>query len=428
MLRFLSVIFLMGVCFYNSIFAYETSLKTLEDEAIFGWPQLTVPDPIVEHENTYISSLWSQCIKNGLIKNNNVAPEIEIQDIRPRSNLLKKPLPIQQLFQRDSNRRIVKAPLVVYFHGVFGFDKNKRSPMMRKFHGWGYHVISMPHPWSSVFIKSKPQFSLSHLQYEAKVLLDIITKRINQMEASNHIENVHFVGLSHGSMLATAAAALNSEQEDPLTIEGVTGISPVHDILVTAKLLDTYIDQTEKRYRNLTGLNVIRYAQDVCQKHKKNLKRRIEKAKTLVAWIGFQNPIVNSLYLYEKEVGLPQNQTLPHILRRNSLSKTYEFKTKLRLKAILKNYFPDVIPVLNEKGNLNYWISKATNNGFRRFRYIVSENDFLNSPNVWPNKEKRKELAQTGVDFIVLPYGGHYGFSHKSWFWNFIHRTFELKE
>ena len=405
-----------------------------ELEEPFGWPAFQVPEEVVEHEDTYISSMWAQCLQHGFVKATEsagfVQPDIESEEVRLRNVFLRKPLRYQKLLQKDKEGHLVKAPLVVYFNGVFAYDKNSKSNLMRLFHGWGYHVISLPHPWSLLFISAKPQFSLGHLEYEARVLLQVLQQQKELLSKDDHLDGIHLVGLSHGAILATAVAAFNTQLSAPLPIEGVTGLSPPYHLDVAKDRLDRMMDDTEKRYRGMTGLHVLMYARSICKKHKRDMPQRIDKAKTLVAWLGFQNPIVDALYKYEKEVGLPSKDPLPHVFRRDSLRDTFDFKTKLRFRSILKNYFPDVIPVIRNKGGVAYWVNQALEGGFQNFRYIVTQNDFLNNPGAWSREEGPSQhimqfLEENKVDMIVLPYGGHYGYSHKKWFWDLMRNAFK---
>lgn len=132
-----------------------------------------------------------------------------------------------------------------------------------------YHILTIPNPWSSDYLKFQPKATIADFESEAKAILEIVRAAKEQIflkegrikdeiaDLSVFQSRVHLLGISYGGFLSVVSAALDSgysslnsihfdknkkPNESRLFNGHVYAFSPILKIGKSLGILDTMID------------------------------------------------------------------------------------------------------------------------------------------------------------------------------------------
>ncbi len=366
------------------------------------------------YEDPFLSSLRGACRTLGTDYSNMSVPvhNWEAQTTKLHSGSF----PTKVALQTNEHGFAVKAPILVYIPGSFtNLSASQAKRWMWEHTSRNYHVIIVPNPWGTEFINRKPKQPIGNVEAEAATLYEgvrNIISKIKDLGADNG--KIRLSGVSSGGYLAAVMMALDAENKNPLFNMSANTYSVPYNIYDSILALDGMIDEVSPEYANLSYASLIRKYKGLCGlKHPNDIEdQHLRDSKILVTMVAFHREIIRSVNLYDKIAG---TNKIPDRGWGVISSKYREWKRNFRFRTYFENFAPDVKKLLqSEKGRIFYWINRAGQAGSPGVNILTTDDDFLNTPGIWP---KAKNI-------VILKDGGHYGFRHLEWFSSFIDKAY----
>jgi hypothetical protein len=357
------------------------------------------------------------------MKGNCSIPHISYSDMKAKVNNLKISLPnhfyekvdVTLALVRDKKGNILKRPVAFYIPGAFSNrDINQNRRYLDFFTKKGYHTLAFINPWGTDYVSSIPKHKIGHVTNEGKAMYQLVLKAYEHVKSMGVVKGKsRLTGVSYGGFVSGMITAFNAESSDPLNLKDTTIISPPINLGKSIVNLDKLITTN----RSLLNVGIFgrayRYLR-FCYYETLASETKIVKnfAKGLVVNEGFFEPLLESFILYNKQFNL---QGIPDVSWGNLSPKFRKWRSTFGFATYLNQYAPEIRSVMeSEHGHLYYWLNRAKKSGYHQNRVMLASNDFLNDVKDIPS------LKNT----LVIPTGGHYGFRHLQWYYDFLNKAY----
>ncbi len=311
------------------------------------------------------------------------------------------------------------APLVVYLSGVFGNAEDDFGfRAVEWFASRGYHVLVLPNAWGRSYLEREPSYDPGDVENEAKFVLAAIRQGI-QAIGESQVSRVELVGESYGGFLASAVAVLDANSRKPLIQGSYTLISPPFNVLKAIANIDQIMNETDGGFRQRCvgdGYRIYRYfAEMLLASREAWISSELESCGSalLVHWM--QDLMVDAARRLDRMRGLGK---APDAQR--NLTAFEDWKSKLRFETVVREYTPTVYlkAMRNRRSQtLTGILVNLPREAQSRVRIITAQDDMLNLGAISCNAN---EFGLTSSNLIMLPWGGHIGFTELPEFQNFI--------
>ncbi len=350
-------------------------------------------------------------------------------------------LKVAVALQRNSKKKILRAPLAIFIPGTFGnLNGTMANRWMDSLTRLGYHVISFPNPFGTDFVSQVPMGKFGTVTTEAKSLYGVVReiyKKLRMFHALNG--SVRLIGISLGGFFSSILAALDAEHPNPILTTDATIISPPFHLGRGIDRLDGLVDELRDPYQEMSLLRTFFKFRKLCRLESSSEANveTLRDARGLVSFHGFYKGLMSSVKKYDKV------RSLSYIPKKKSAYQRWRNRFKF------STYYDDLNPegkriIRSVKGHLYYWMAKAYRAGFPSIRVLTTTDDFFNDPGAWnsldlhPMRDGMNGMyglildpemwARIRQNLIVLEHGGHYGFRGKPWFEKFIRLSFGWNE
>lgn len=298
----------------------------------------------------------------------------------------------------------VKKPLIVV---MSGFGANLDTTLTRRstyfFTSRGYHVLTVPNPWSTDFINAKPRERPGSLFFEAKTILDLIQKA-KQKIGLESIESTEIYAESYGAFLSTVLLSLDKNK---LVDSHINLISPPFNIRQAFVNLDELLDMYHGEWKEICAgpLNSLHIARDngLYNQASEMTNFSVKCAPSLMIEKGFYEPLWSSVYAVDKVFKLKKS---PYWIWQHGA-----FKSKLRFKDVFPEYLPEATELLKNRDfhKMSYWLSLASKETREKIHITYSTNDFLNR-GLGKSTKTSLESLLSPEQLTELSWGGHMGY------------------
>lgn len=149
-----------------------------------------------------------------------------------------------------------KAPLMVFFPGIFGTHEGSVSPwIMNGFEAQGFHTASIPNFLSKSYIRALPKYSAQNaFTFDAKASLEAVQKALDKVGAEN-VDEVVFLGESLGSyLLASVEQFIDDFPQIKQRLKKVVFLWPPLNLDVSLKAFDDKAAASKKDYEDCSYL------------------------------------------------------------------------------------------------------------------------------------------------------------------------------
>ncbi len=368
------------------------------------------------YDDPFVSSLRGACRTLGTDYSNMSVP---VHNWDAETTKLKSgSFPTKVALQTNQHGFAKRAPILVYIPGSFtNLSASQPKRWMWEHTHRGYHVVIVPNPWGTEFINRIPKQPIGNVEEEAATLYDGIRNiiaKIRDLGADNG--QIRLSGVSSGGYLAAVMMALDAEHENPLFNMSANTYSVPFNIYNSILALDGMIDEVAPEYANMSYASLLRRYNGLCGlEHPSELEEHhLRDSKILVTMVAFHREIIRSVNVYDK---IAKTNKIPDRAWGSISSKYREWKRNFRFRTYFTDFAPDVEELLkSEKGQIFYWINRADKAGSPGVNILTTDDDFLNTPGIWPETK----------NIVILKDGGHYGFRHLDWFSSFIDKAYIL--
>lgn len=385
------------------------------------WPkrvQELVPEYHFPFENQFASTVVGTCHSPNISFKDMVVP---IQDWNVRTDRFEAgTLPVKVGFQRNREGKIMAAPVMFVIPGAFNnLDHKQPRRLLNDFTRLGYHTVVFPNPWGTQYISKAPNQATGMIKEEGISIYEVMRKLHRRFTRLGIIKGeTKLFGVSYGAFLSSMIGGMDAIHQEPIVTGSVTMVSPPFNMKRALTRLDELLD----RNRTFFGLDLVRIAAKfltICRFDDQSEmgQDHLQDAEGLATGMGFHEELIASLLTYEEAKGLNR---IPHRWL-GDLSPVYRhWKRQMTFNKYFEEYTPEALEFVNsEEADLYYWIELARAQGKKDMRVLVAKDDFLNDHDFW---------AQSGVETILLPTGGHYGFRGLHWFHQFLKKTFRVTD
>lgn len=359
-------------------------------------------------ENAFVSTVQGQCRD---WTKPYWAMDVEVKDYRVKSSYLDSgELPLKMALQRDEDGRPIKAPVVFGIPGAFNnLDSGMSKQFTDNFSKMGYHTIIFPNPWGTQYIKNRPFAPTGSVEHEGRALYQAMRKVHQGLNSQGLIdERVDLFGVSYGGFLSVMIDAIDAESSNPILTGDITSVSPPFNLGVTLNQLDSLIGQTQP-FIGIGLFQTLKKGLSLClaDSNRDVDSKKIKNARGLTIGAGFHADLINSLKAYDKAWNL---RSIPHSFWGSYSPVFRRWMKRMSFTRYYKTYAPRALDkIRSEKGDLYYWLDKAQQAGSLKTRIMLSNDDFLNDNENWPDRAY-------GEETVALSNGGHYGFRSLRWY------------
>lgn len=317
-------------------------------------------------------------------------PEGEVRDYYASKYFKNKTLPIYFSEQES------KAPLSIYFPGIFGkYDGDLSPGIIDLLESKKSHVAVIPNFLSDTYIKSEPIYREDVSKTDITAASTIVKKIFLSIKKS-HVTHINLIGESLGTFVASGVLSKLSHDERFKNLKiNLILFSPPLKLHKVLENFDNEIHKSKQTYENCSFW--YRYPSIfyhfIIQDIPKNVSKDFVKCLDSYLYHGvFKVGIKNSMKAL-KEVQGKKLVTAP---------KNFD----QYFKEFNHNFY-QMIQSKNEKLNLSFWLNKRKMSN-TTVRIVSAQDDFLNTGIDW---EKFLESSSLDKDnLIMLSWGAHSGF------------------
>ncbi|MBC7385916.1 MAG: hypothetical protein H7301_07120 [Cryobacterium sp.] len=363
--------------------------------------------------DAYGSTVWGVLAADGMFRsaapgNSPFVPTL-LENARYRTGWIEGNSSFQSA-DVDGNKKI-RAPLIILLPGIFMDGESAETiALANYFYKRGYHVASLPNPWSPRAIRHKPRRKPGDLTFESRVTLELIRSIVEKIGADK-VSTVSLLGESYGAILSTAVFATDQSDLRPIINGKVMGISPPLNLRDGASRLDEGIEKNEGRFGECGSLPVVwtlfRKILGRPNAVQSELGERALNCMEPLVFRVFRDSLADSVAAIKSslinEAG--NSEFLPDP---SAEARVAPRKTGLRFGKVFDTIVPENKPLLRSPiGDLSYWANQLSPESRERLRIISASDDLLNVGKTWSTDESP---AFSKENLFLLPWGGHLGF------------------
>lgn len=417
---------------FTILFAFFSAQANWPEPAIDSFNAFQIGVDNQGFQDTYVVSLWGsiRSFKSKLKRFDTV--ELEVPEH------FEKPLKVMYYLQEEKKYRRVrpdrnsvqrrtrepyyvslKRPLIIYLPGIFNNAKsNQGKRAIKEYSKRGYHIVSIPNPWSEDYIKARPYGTKpGDIISEAKAVRAVMDAAIVALKPEN-ITSIELVGASYGGFLAGVVQALEPQGASLFTATSI--LAPPLDFSYSLPYMDEQMIRHYEEAEDLSLFDHIKIFFNYVTADFRNDVSETSKryAKPFTIQKGFKEGLIKAVEYYSKANDV---DWLPNF---SSKEEEKEWEKNFVFSSYFSDYANELEEVLSgEAGVLAHWLEQAVALG-HQVRVLTTENDFLN-PMQFPTKSRYTLMRQE--NFLILPQGGHLGFIAFDWYKNFSEHVWPNK-